>query len=351
MLPGERHGVALAFTWLFFILLGYFIVRPVRETMGTIVGTKQLQGLFLASFLVMIAAVPIYSALVAWLPRRWLVRVVYHFFAACLLGFWMLMKVESPSVQVWTARILFIWVSVFGLFATSVFWSVLADLFSSNQGKRLFGLIAAGGTAGAISGSLVASQLATYLETSSLLLLPIVVIEAGLWCAWRLERQAGALQLADPNRLTPLENRGDQPTGGGLLSGITHVIRSPYLASICLFLFFVQACGTQLYFEQAEIVKAGIPGKEARTQLFAYVDLGTQILTLLVQVCVSGAILRRLGVQRGAGDPAPGLHGGLRGPRDQPITGCVDCDRDHREGGRLWDRGSRTRSAVHRGQS
>ena len=294
--PGERRGVVWAVIWLYFILLGYFIVRPVREMMGTIGGTQQLQILFLASFLAMLAAVPVYSALVAWLPRRWLVRVVYHFFAACLFGFWLLMQIDTPSVQTWTARIFFVWVSMFGLFSTSVFWSVLADLFNSNQGKRLFGLIAAGGTAGAITGSLVTSQLASYLSTSSLLLLPIAVIEAGLWCAWRLERQAGALRSADPNQSRQQDRTSDNPTGGGLLSGITHVIQSPYLASICIFLFFVQACGTQIYFEQAEIVNSVIAAKESRTQLFAYLDLGTQVLTLFVQTVLSGVIMRRLGM-------------------------------------------------------
>lgn len=280
---------------MFLILLGYFMIRPVRETTSSIVGTDELQRLFLASFITMLLIVPAYSALVARLPRRWLVRTVYHFFAASLLVFWGLRQIEDPTVELWTARVLFVWISVFGLFATSVFWSVLADLYTSNQGKRLFGLIAGGGTAGAISGSLIASQLATQLSTSTLLLLPIVVIEAGLLCAWQLERQAETLWEADPEGRTSDES-ADRPTGGGLLAGVTHVVRSPYLASICLFLFFVQACGTQLYFQQADIVREAIPSEQSRTQLFAYIDLGTQLLTLLLQTSVAGVVLRRLGV-------------------------------------------------------
>ncbi len=275
--PEERRAMIWATAWFFLILLGYFIIRPVRETMGTIGGTRELQGLFLASFVAMLVAVPFYSALVARLPRRWLVRVVYHFFAACLVGFWLLMHVDSPQVQTWTARTVFVWVSVFALFATSVFWSVLTDLFTSRQAKRLFGLIAAGGTAGAITGSLLTSQLAIHLSTGTLMLLPVGMIEAGLWCAWRLERQAGAIRKIAPDPSDGTDD-SDNPTGGGVWSGITHVMKSPYLASICLFLFFVQACGTQLYFEQAEIVSAAIPEEESRTSLFAYVDLGTQIL-------------------------------------------------------------------------
>ena len=230
--PEERLAVAWATAWFFLILLGYFLIRPVRETMGTIGGTRHLQGLFLASFVAMLVAVPCYSALVARLPRRWLVRVVYHFFATCLVGFWLLMQVDSPQVQTWTARTIFVWISVFGLFSTSVFWSVLTDLLSSSQAKRLFGLIAAGGTAGAITGSLLTSQLASQLSTGTLMLLPVAIIEAGLWCAWRLERQSPSIHQIAPDPSPGARDGSDDPTGGSVWSGITHVMKSPYLASI-----------------------------------------------------------------------------------------------------------------------
>ena len=288
--PTERRAIAWATAWFFFILLSYLIVRPVRETMGTIGGTRQLQYMMLVTFVAMLIAVPVYSSLVARLPRRWLVRVVYHFFSACLVAFFFLMQWPGEVVQVWTARVFFVWVNVFALFATSVFWSVLADLFNSDQGKRLFGLIAAGGTAGAITGSLITTRLADVLSTGSLLLIPAVTIQFGLACAWRLEKNA-ALDLAGSEKMT--REKQDE---GGVLAGITHVLKSPYLASICLFLVLVQACGTQLYFEQAEIVKATIETPEARTRLFAYLDLGTQVLTLIVQAFLSSAILRRFGI-------------------------------------------------------
>ncbi len=290
--PRERVAVGWATGWFYCILLGYLIVRPVRETMGSIGGTKQLQYMMLATFVAMLAAVPIYSVLVAKLPRRWLVRVVYHFFAASLVAFFLVMQSDSAPVRIWSARIFFVWVNVFAFFATSVFWSVLADLFTSSQGKRLFGFIAAGGTAGAITGSIVTGQLAGILSTSTLLLLPALILEFGLCCAWRLEKQSSILRCSDTQASEPT----DKAAGGGIFSGITHVMRSPYLAMICVFLLFAQACGTQLYFQQAEIVAAEIETKEARTQLFAYLDLGAQVLTLLLQVLVSGVILRRLGV-------------------------------------------------------
>ncbi|TWT83237.1 Major Facilitator Superfamily protein [Planctomycetes bacterium CA13] len=289
----ERACVAWAFAWFFFILLSYFTVRPIRETMGIEGGTEQLPHLFMITFLATLAAVPIYSALVAKLPRRWLVRVVYHFFAICLILFWIFMQWESESVRMWTARVFFVWVNVFALFATSVFWSVLADLFSSNQAKRLFGLVAAGGTTGAIAGSLVTTLIAPHLSTSSLLLMPALLLEVGLGCAWRLERNSAKLAMTGTLQSKPVQN---QATGGGVFTGVGAVLRSPYLAAICLFLFLVQLLGTQLYLQQANIVNDAIKDTASRIQLFASLDLGVQLLTLFVQTALAGAILRRLGI-------------------------------------------------------
>ncbi len=305
-MPSERRSVGWAFAWFFFSLLSYFIVRPVRETMGITGGTKQLPWLFTATFLAMLAAVPVYSALVTRLPRRWLVRVIFHFFAFSLIVFCGMMQVESEVIRIWTARVFFVWVNVFAFYNTSVFWTVLADLFNHKQAKRLFGLIAAGGTLGAVLGSLITSLFADRMSTSTLILLPAVVIEAGLCCAWRLEKQAGAIargveeesgnEQSDAHAVEEKEEEGSKPIAGGLLTGVTHVLKSPYLAAICVFLFFVQVCGTQLYSQQAEIVNASIQTDEARTKLFANIDLGAQLITLFAQAVLAGPILRRLGV-------------------------------------------------------
>jgi AAA family ATP:ADP antiporter len=293
---GEAVSVCLATAWLFFLLLGYFVIRPVRETLSSLVDSDDLEKLFLASFLTMLAAVPAYGVLVNLLPRRWLVRAVYHAFALCLLGFWGLLQSDSKEIQAWTVWILFVWISFFGVFATTVFWSVVADLFSSQQAKRLFGFIAAGGTAGALGGSLIASQLASHLAREQFLLVPIAVIELGLVCAWLLEKQATALANAD-GLLTNAEVEEPEPTArSGWWNAVTHIWRSPYLQLICLFIFFVQFCGTQMYFEQADIVKNTLTDEAERTELFANIDLATQALTLIAQLFLSSFLLRRLGV-------------------------------------------------------
>lgn len=276
------------------------MVRPVRETMGAIGGTKQLQGLMLVTFLVMLVAVPVYASLVNRLPRRWLVRVVFHFFCLSLVAFSLALSNGTEWIKVWSARTFFVWVNVFGLFATSVFWSVLADLFTSDQGKRLFGRIAAGGTVGAIAGSFLTSQIATSVSTATLLLVPIATLQLGLWCAWRLERAVGQTNQASAEPKDGESPKQDSeepaPEVGGLLQGITQVFGSSYLLSICVFLVFVQAAGTQLYFQQADVVNQSIQDQQEVTRFFAYVDFSTQTLTLIAQTCLSGWLLRRFGV-------------------------------------------------------
>ena len=240
---GEGPSVAFATVWLFFLLLGYFVVRPVRETLSSLVDSEDLKQLFLFSFLSMLAAVPVYGLLVNALPRRWLVRVVYHTFVLCLLVFWYFLRTGSP-VLAWAAWVLFIWISFFGVFATTVFWSVLADIFSSQQAKRLFGFIAAGGTCGALIGSLVAGQLAGRIATEEFLFVPVVMIELGLLCAWLLEKSHTQLVQEDQasdgySSGFPDANQSTAASQGGYGRN-TQVLRSPYLQLICLFIFFGQ---------------------------------------------------------------------------------------------------------------
>ncbi|MCD0459345.1 NTP/NDP exchange transporter [Roseiconus lacunae] len=299
----ERRVVWWSTGWFFFTLLSYSIVRPIRETMGAIGGTKQLQGLMLVTFVVMLFAVPAYSALVNRLPRRWLVRVIVHFFSCCLLFFSFAQRSDVALIQVWSARAFFVWVNVFALVGTSVFWSVLADIFNSSQAKRLFGRIAAGGTVGAITGSFLASQVATLVSLPNLVLIPVVTLQMGLWFAWRTERSVEQSQAAlTENTAQPQQqssanrSNGDRLAAGGLWEGIAHVLKSPYLLSICLFLFFVQASGTQMYFQQAEIVGRSVVDDQEKIRLFAWIDFATQVLTLFAQTVLSGLILRKLGV-------------------------------------------------------
>src|SRR5262245_14126036 len=134
--PQEPEGALWSFAYFFALLAGYYVLRPLRDQMGIAGGVKNLPWLFTATFVTLLVAQPLYGALVARLPRARFVPIVYHFFVVNLVLFWMLLTFDIETVII--ARVFFVWVSVFNLFAVSVFWSFMADLFTSEQGKRLF---------------------------------------------------------------------------------------------------------------------------------------------------------------------------------------------------------------------
>jgi len=271
-----------SFAYFFCLLAGYYILRPLRDEMGVAGGVSKLQWLFTGTFLVMLAAVPVYGALVARVPRRRFIPLVYHFFVANLAIFWVLLSLGVERQIV--ARVFFVWISVFVLFAVSVFWSFMADVWRSEQGKRLYGFIAAGGSAGALAGPAITIGLAKALGTVNLLLVAALLLEAAILCAARLEVEQRA----------PAEKQG--VIGGGAINGVLEVLRSPYLAGITLWVALLSVVATFLYFEQAAIVAAASDDPAVRTRIFASVDLAVGVLTIAVQFLATGKLIARFGV-------------------------------------------------------
>ena len=258
------------------------MIRPVREAMGVEGGIKELKSLFAIVFGTMLIAVPCYAQLVSRLRRRLLVPIVYRFLISNLLLFSIGLYAFDGSARTWVARILFVWVSVYSLFAMSLFWSVMADTFRPEQGKRLFGFIAGAGTMGGLLGSVFAgSSFISEIGVSGLLLFPAIMMELGLFLYRRLEK----LRMGADLKL-------QRPTGGNPFSGFTAVLHSPYLLSICGYVFLTAVCGTTLYLQQAEVVGAAIPNEEDRVQLFARVDFYVQTLTLFFQFVVAGWLMK-----------------------------------------------------------
>ena len=299
--PGEGRALAWSFAYFFCLLTGYYVLRPLRDEMGIAGGVRNLQWLFTATFVTMLAAVPVFGAMVARLPRRRFIPLVYHFFVANIAIFWLLLTFDAGKVHV--ARVFFVWISVFNLFAVSVFWSFMADLFASEQGKRLFGFIAAGGSAGALLGPALTMGLALPLGPVNLLLVAALFLELAVLCVHRLESAASARSApaAAPAVVTaPLAQTEAVGLGGGWLAGVPMVLRSPYLAGIALWVFLLSLAGTFLYFQQASIVAAASDDPGVRTRIFASIDLSIGILTIVVQFFATGRLIARFGVGRAA---------------------------------------------------
>jgi AAA family ATP:ADP antiporter len=285
--PGEVRALVWSFGYFFCLLAAYYVLRPLRDEMGIAGGVRNLHWLFTATFVVMLAAVPLFGAVVARLPRRIFIPLVYHFFVVNILIFWALLAFDVSKVEV--ARVFFVWISVFNLFAVSVFWSFMADLFAAEQGKRLFGFIAAGGSAGALLGPTLTVWLAGPLGPVNLLLVAALLLEAAVLCASRLERAAPAKTEGAP---APEQ----APIGGNALAGFMLLLRSPYLAGIALWVLLLSLCGTFLYFQQANIVAAASDDPAVRTRIFASIDLAAGLLTLLIQTTATGRLMTRFGV-------------------------------------------------------
>ena len=287
--PGEGKALCWSFAYFFCLLAGYYVLRPLRDEMGVAGGVRNLQWLFSATFVVMLAAVPIYGALVARLPRRLFIPIVYHFFVANIALFWLLLALDVQRVFV--ARAFFVWVSVFNLFAVSVFWSFMADLYRPEQGKRLFALIAAGGTAGALAGPALTVVLAELLGPIHLLLVAALFLEIAVLCARQLEFAPSVPEKDVLKAQGPTER-----LDGGWLAGFALLARSPYLAGIAAWVGLLSIAATFLYFQQASIIATASDDPAVRTRMFASVDLAVGLLTLTVQFFATGKFIARFGI-------------------------------------------------------
>jgi len=283
--PQERAAALWSFAYFFTLLAGYYVLRPLRDQMGIAGGVKTLPWLFTATFVALLVAQPLYGALVARLPRTRFIPIVYHFFALNLAIFWLLLTLGISTAIV--ARVFFVWVSVFNLFAVAVFWSFMADLFTSEQGKRLFGFIGAGGTAGALLGPVITIGLSVPLGPANLLVVAIVFLELAVLCAHRLERATAS---------HPASSVRERRLGGSAFAALPALFRSPYLLGVGAWVSLLSFGATILYFEQANIVSATVHGAGAQTRIFASIDLAVGLLTLATQVFATGRVLERFGV-------------------------------------------------------
>ena len=284
--PDEVWALAWSWLYIFCVLSAYYIIRPIRDDMGVASGVETLPWLFTGTLLGMMLVNPPFAALVARLPRVRFISLAYRFFMANLLLFFLLLQVATPAQNIWVGRIFFIWTSVFNLFVVSVFWSFMADLFTPTQGARLFGVIAAGGSTGAMVGPLLTTAL-TYMVPVPLLM----VVSAGFLAVCGL----CIARLDSWSRHRTLLQSGAQgePIGGSMWAGIRLALRSPYLLGICLYLFLLTTSATFLYLEQTRLVGEQIQSPEGRTRLFALIDLVVNVVTFITQVFITSQMISK----------------------------------------------------------
>jgi len=291
--PAELRAALAGFGLFFCLFSGYFMLRPIRESMGIQGGVENLQWLFSATFVAMLVAVPLFAWLNSRVARIHYIDWVYGFFCTNLLLFAGLFF--GPRDSVWLARVFYVWISVYNLFVVSVAWSLMADVFDAPQARRLFAFIAAGASVGGLVGPAASALLVGVLGQFGLmllaaLLLALAVVLKHYLMAWRDVAGAGRPGAERAESLR-------RPVAGNPFSGLTRVLGSSYLLGIAAFVLLLTTASTFLYFEQARLVAGLFPDRAEQVRVFGAIDFVVQAGALLSQLFITGHIAQRLGVR------------------------------------------------------
>jgi AAA family ATP:ADP antiporter len=290
----EIKAALTAFVYFFFLMASYFLLRPLRDTMGTVYGIAHLQELFTGTFLLSLIVAPVFAGLASRIRLASFLPWVYGFIAITLIAFYVLFR--SFANDRWIAASFYVWVSTFNLLTISVFWSLMADIFSSAQAKRLFGFIAAGGTVGTISAPAFTVLFVDALGTNMLLLIAAAgfAITALLVRVMEAEKRRLAA-LGGETQKTSLDLR----LGGNPFDGFVLLFKSRYLLMIALFLLLMTWISTVIYFQLGDLISKEFVTRAARTRAYASIDLATNSMAVLVQLFATGRLIRRFGVTMG----------------------------------------------------
>jgi len=292
--PHEVKAVVTAFVYFFFLMASYFILRPLRDTMGTVYGVAHLQELFTGTFVLSFIVAPIFAGLASRIRLASFLSWVYGLIAVTMLVFYFLF--QNVANDRWVAAAFYIWLSTFNLLTISVFWSLMADTFSSAQARRLFGFIAAGGTVGTICAPAFTALFVNSLGTNNLLLISAAGFTITAFLVRLLEAEkrklAASGQDAAPTSL-------DRKLGGNPFDGFALLFRSRYLLMIALFLLLMTWISTVIYFQLGDLISKEFASRTARTQAYATIDLATNSIAVLIQLFGTGRFIRRFGVTTG----------------------------------------------------
>ena len=282
----EIRATSVSFTFVFTLMVAYYLLRPVRDAMASDWTDAELSTLWTINFFVSTGIVALYGIAVSRIPFRALVPAVYGFFAASFIAFYFL---ESFVGRVMLDKIFYLWVSVFALFHVSVFWSFMADIFSKDQAGRLFSIIAAGASLGAIVGPLLSGVLAQFMAVESMILIAAFILLLPVPLIYYLDH-VGRTQLG---------NVGQGATavtaiGGNPLSGFREFVSNPYLLGIGVFIILYTGIGSFVYFEQKNLLAQY--DRETRTMIYGYRDALVNTLTYLLAFFVTGRLVTRVGM-------------------------------------------------------
>lgn len=294
--PQEVRAVALSMLFGLLLFGSYSVVKPVRDTMGTVWGVAHLNDLFTGTLFGCLLIAPLYSALAARVKLSTFLPWVYVVIGLSILGFYAVF--ESGRVQDrWLAAVFYVWVSTFNMLILSVFWTFMADTFSRTQAKRLFGFVAAGVTVGGIVGPMIATSLAKKIGNSNLMLIAAVgFVLTALVVRSLVHEKQRMLAAGVEVQHTTLEHRLGSANP---FAGFKLLLRSRYLLLLSLFLLLMTWISTVVYIQLSDLIQHEFRNPAARTQTYALIDLTVNSIAVFVQLFGTGRIIKRFGVTTG----------------------------------------------------
>ena len=286
----EWYAVFLSFVYFFCVLGSYYVLRPIRDQLAVEVGSAQLPWFFAATFVVTLVLTPMFSWLVSLLPRRVLLPLVYLLFIGCQMVFIFLFNNHDFFALRILGLVFFVYVSVFNLFVVSVFWSFMTDIWNDMQARRLFPIIAMGGTTGAILGPVITGTLVDVIGLSFLLVVSAALLFVAVVCILLLGNWANQYGVHR------LEAGNAAAIEGGMLDGLKQIFINPFICTISLMMLLSDAIGTIAYVLVTDYSGAAFPNDViAQTRFAAYMDLSANIIQIFVQLTVTRWLLIHYG--------------------------------------------------------
>lgn len=294
--PREGTRTLLLTFNVFLLLATYYMIKPVREALILADGSAELKSyLSLGQTALLLLVVPLYSRLAGRLPRGPLITGVTLFFAACLVVFFALARLEVPNLSI----VFFLWVGIFNLMIVAQFWSFANDIHTPEEGKRLFAIIAFGASAGAVVGSYVLGEFIDTLGLPAVLLAAAGTLLAALgmtlWVMRGENRSMGASQA----------HAADEPIARG--DAFALVLRTRYLLLIALMILVLNWVNTNGEYLLGRVVKSVAEGgaaADAGLDVRSYIGnfygrffLWVNVASLLIQLFLVSRLIKYLGVR------------------------------------------------------
>jgi len=289
--PEDVRALATSVLSFTLLLACYYLLRPVRDALAATLGADSIKYLSSAVFFVMLLIVPVFGWLFVRVPRPRLVPGLFAFFIANLgiFAFAFGRYGNEGAVGAWWARAFYVWVTVFNMFAVSVFWSRMAEVWSEPQGRRYFGVVSAGGSLGGLIGPLLARTFAANVAINGLVWISAALLTGSLTALSLLARRPAATAPAPSGKVS-------EPTAVASLEGLWLIGRTPFLTGIAVLVSLGSFLGMIVYIEMARLVAATFPSALERTAFYSTRDLWVNSGAFVLQLVLLGQVTRRLGV-------------------------------------------------------